>query len=63
MKYTIEPGRALYCDGLPLVYLHTANPEHRPQGFGPHDADQLAHEIVFLLNSRHARSSRGKETP
>jgi hypothetical protein len=46
--YTVEPGREIQLDGVPLVYIGT-NPA---VGFtaSPSEADALTHLIVKLLN-------------
>ena len=45
-KYTVEPGRWIYCDGKPLFSIHKAD------GVSPVEADNLAHTVADELNKR-----------
>lgn len=42
--YTVEPGRRIYCNGVPFVNVGKEAPA------SPTDADQVAHRLAHYLN-------------
>ncbi len=64
MKYTLDGGRVIVRDGIPIAYIGGMGPEHagqQPYNIGaPALLDRFAHEIVAALNAMEERYS---ETP
>lgn len=59
-KYTVESGRTIVRDGIPLAYVALVqDPETQARNITPHEADQLTHRMVRLLNTKANRTHRG----
>lgn len=55
--WTLEPGRWIARDGVPLFALQLRQREHGADWnvFGPVNCDDMAHKIVALLNAAEPR--------
>lgn len=51
--FTLEPGRHIAYLGKPIAYVQRTGDNIKGWPLGPADADDLAHEVVALLNARH----------
>ena len=50
--YTIEPGRHIYRDGAPFVYVtYSVNPETSVRSASPAEADSFARHIAACVNA------------
>ncbi len=50
--FTLEPGRHIAFEGKPIAFVNRTGDSVKGWTLGPADTDDLAHEIVALLNSR-----------
>lgn len=46
VRFTVEPGRAIYADGTPFISVH------RDGSTMPSDVDTITHKIAEMLNSK-----------
>ena len=60
-KFTKEPGRAIYFDGIPVIYIARTGDDSAGHNIQPYEADELTGIIVRLLNrSRTAKTIGAK---